>query len=483
LLHDRKDFFTQKDIQHLVEYARQRRIRIIPEFDIPGHTTSWFVGYPELATEPGPYQVETRWGMMKPTMDPTKENTYIFLDKFFKEMTGLFPDPYFHIGGDEVEGSQWTQSVTIQRFINEHQLENKNGLQAYFNKRIQKMLKKYGKIMIGWEEVLDEIHENLTIDKDAIIQAWKSRKAFIQTISKGYKSLLSTGYYLDHLSLSSYHYKADPILNDELWLFNQKQLSQILGGEACMWAEYATQNTVDSRIWPRLLAIAERFWSPSSITNENFLYERMFRMNHLLDKMQTGITHISSYKTQLQNLIIDPNKKLDLLRPLVILADVCEPYGFEQRSQSGKYSSNVSLTTFTDALQPESELIWKLEKLPINDIKYRDIFQTWSLNHLRLRKLFDNMDIDKNKQIWGQDIEQLSQNLAETGRIGLRILDYGTKRILHHDKNNTMNSWPLLHWLGHHNNLLNQFENQVYEVRLAAVRPVRRLLNSIQTFV
>ena len=77
-------------------------------------------------------------------MDPTKESTYTFLDSFFKEMTKLFPDPYFHIGGDEVEGSKWTESSAIQRFINEHQLTNKNGLQAYFNKRIQKMLKKYG---------------------------------------------------------------------------------------------------------------------------------------------------------------------------------------------------------------------------------------------------------------------------------------------------------------------------------------------------
>ncbi|CAF4360601.1 unnamed protein product, partial [Adineta steineri] len=83
LLHDRKDFFTQKDIRYLVELAKQRRIRIVPEFDIPGHTTSWFIGYPELATEPRPHQIETKWGVMKPTMDPTKDSTYEFLDSFF----------------------------------------------------------------------------------------------------------------------------------------------------------------------------------------------------------------------------------------------------------------------------------------------------------------------------------------------------------------------------------------------------------------
>jgi hexosaminidase len=441
---------------------------------------SWFVGYPKLASEPGPYQVEIRWGVMKPTMDPTKESTYTFLDGFFREMSELFPDPYFHIGGDEVEGSQWTQSQSIQKFILEHQLNDKNGLQAYFNKRIQKMLKKYNKIMVGWEEILDEVNDNSTVDKDAIIQSWKSRKSLTNAIDKGYRSILSNGYYLDHLLSSIKHYKIDPILNDELWLFNEQQLSHILGGEACMWNEYVSENSIDSRIWPRILAIAERFWSPSSIDNQNFLYERLFRMNHLLDKTQTGVNHLSSYKLRLQNLIIDPDKKTNLLHPFVILADVCEPYGFDQRSQTNKYTSSVPLTTFTDALQSESELIWKLENLPIDDKKFRDMFHTWSINHLRLRQLFDDIQINKNKELWGQDIEQLSKNLAHTGQIGLRILDYGAKRILHHDKNNSMNSWPIQQWVAHHDQLLNQLENQVEEVRLAAVRPVRRLFKSLE---
>jgi len=419
---------------------------------------------------------------MTPTMDPTKESTYTFLDSFFREMTGLFPDPYFHIGGDEVEGTQWAESVSIQTFINQHKLGSKNGLQAYFNKRIQKMLRNNGKIMIGWEEILDAVNETLAVDKDAIIQSWKNRKSLFDAIDKGYQGLLSTGYYLDHLSLAKFHYKTDPILNDELWLFNEEQRSHILGGEACLWSEFISQDTVDSRIWPRVLAISERFWSPSSIDNPKSLYERLFRMNHLLDKIQTGVTHLSLYKLRLQNLILDSNKKTDLLHPFIILADVCEPYGFEQRTQSGKYSANVSLTTFIDALQTESELIWKLENLPINDKTFRDIFQTWSLNYLRLRELFNDFEKLRNKQLWGQDIEQLSKNLAHVGRIGLRVLEFGTKRRLHHDKNDTMNSWPLIQWISHHHQLLDQLENPVYEVRLAAVRPVRRLLNSIKTF-
>ena len=441
---------------------------------------SWFVGYPNLATQPGSYKVETRWGVMKATMDPTKEGTYTFLDEFFKEMTTLFPDPYFHIGGDEVEGSQWTESLSIQQFITEHKLANKNGLQAFFNKRIQTMLKKYGKTMVGWEEILNETNEDRAIEKDAVIQSWKSRKALGNAINKGYRGLLSNGYYLDHLKSAAFHYKTDPILNDELWLFNQDQLVHILGGEACLWSEFVTQYTVDSRLWPRTLAIAERLWSPNLINNQNSLYERLFRMSHLLDELQTGVTHLSSYKLQLQKLIVDPNKRQNLLHPFIILANACEVHGLGQLSQTGKYSSNVPHATFIGALQPESESIWKLEQLPIKDKTFRDIFYTWSINHRRLGQLFNEIYKSKSGQIWRQDMERLSQNLAYTGIIGLRILDYGTKRRLHHDINNTMNSWPSLRWIAHHNRSLNKLENPVYEIRLAAVRPVRRLLTSIQ---
>ncbi|CAF1343934.1 unnamed protein product [Rotaria sordida] len=421
------------------------------------------------------------------TMELSKFNVlhlHLSDDQGFRveKMTKLFPDPYFHIGGDEVEGSQWTQSPTIQQFIKEHNLENNLGLQAYFNKRIQKLLKKYGKIMIGWEEILDEIHENQTIDKDAVIQTWLRQQATANAVKNGYQVIVSNGYYLNRLLSSINYYKVDPILRNNLYLPREQQQNNILGGEACVWSEYIAANSVDSRIWPHALAIAERLWSPSSITNENFLYERLFRMNHLFDTMQTGVTHISLYKSQLQNFILDPKKKLDLLQPLIILADVCEPCGPQERSKIYTYSANTPLTTFTDVLQSESELIWKLGKLPINDeLSYRDIFQTWSINHLLLRELFDNIEKTKNQKIWGQDIEQLSLNLANTGQIGLRILDYNSKKILNSDKNNIMNSWTLSYWICYHKTLLRQLEIQVKEVRLAAVRPVLRLFDSIQT--
>jgi len=239
-----------------VAYARDRGIRVVPEFDIPGHTTSWLVGYPELASAPGPYSIGRTWGVFDGAMDPTREETYDFLDAFLAEMTQLFPDPYFHIGGDEVNGKQWSQSSSIQAFAKKHNLDGTRGLQVYFNQRIQKLLQKYGKIMVGWDEVL---HPDLPAD--TVVQSWRGQASLAEAASRGYRGILSAGYYLDHLRPASYHYGIDP-LADAAQKIAPEEASRILGGEACMWAEYANAETVDSRIWPRAAAIAERLWSP-----------------------------------------------------------------------------------------------------------------------------------------------------------------------------------------------------------------------------
>ena len=137
-------FYTQDQVRGIIAYARERGIRVVPEFDMPGHSTSWFVGYPELASGPGPYSVERKWGVFDPAMDPTRETTYTFLDGFIGEMAALFPDQFFHIGGDEVNGKQWDANPKIRQFIRAHGLKDNAGLQAYFTTRVQKLVAKHG---------------------------------------------------------------------------------------------------------------------------------------------------------------------------------------------------------------------------------------------------------------------------------------------------------------------------------------------------
>jgi hexosaminidase len=199
-------YFTQEQIREIIAYARERGIRVVPEFDVPGHTSAWFVGYPALASAAGPYQIERTFGVKDPTIDPTREEVYQFLDQLFDEMVTLFPDDYFHIGGDEVNGVHWDENPRIQEFIAEHDLEDNRGLQAYFNRRVQAMLAEKGKTMVGWDEVL---HPDMP--QEIIVHSWRGQASLAEAAAQGYQGILSHGYYLDHNQPAAFHYGFDPL--------------------------------------------------------------------------------------------------------------------------------------------------------------------------------------------------------------------------------------------------------------------------------
>ncbi|HEX8871257.1 MAG TPA: family 20 glycosylhydrolase, partial [Candidatus Acidoferrum sp.] len=259
-------FYTQEQIRDFVAYARDRGIRIVPEFDMPGHTTSWFVGHPELASGGGPYTIERRWGVFDPAMDPTNEGTYKFLNEFLSEMTKLFPDAFFHIGGDEVNGKAWQQNPKIQEYMKAHGIADSQALQAYFSRRVQELVAKHGKIPVGWDEVLIP-----GVPKNIVIQSWHGPESLIAAAKQGYRGILSGGYYLDLGWSAARHYAEDPMGGGAAELTaDQKQL--ILGGESCMWSEFVSAENIDSRVWPRNAAIAERLWSAENVTDPASMY-------------------------------------------------------------------------------------------------------------------------------------------------------------------------------------------------------------------
>ncbi len=189
-------YFTQDQVREVIAYARDRGIRVIPEFDMPGHATAWFVGYPELASGPGPYRMERDWGVFDPAMDPTREETYKFLDTFIGEMAALFPDEYFHIGGDEVNGKQWDASPRVQEFKRAQGLKSNEALQAYFTRRVQTLVRKHGKKMIGWDEILTP-----DMPRTVLLQSWRGPKSLADAARQGVNGILSSGYYLDLATL------------------------------------------------------------------------------------------------------------------------------------------------------------------------------------------------------------------------------------------------------------------------------------------
>jgi len=303
-------YYTQAEIRELVAYARDRGIRVMPEFDIPAHSRSWFVGYPELASTPGTYMIEP--GGLDTVMDPTQERTYKFLDKFIAEMAKVFPDAYFHIGGDEVNGKSWDDNPKIQAFMHSHGMKNNQDLQAYFNQRLQKILSKHHKIMVGWDEVL---HPELP--KTILLQSWRGQQSLATAARQGYSGLLSFGYYLDLMWPAGRHYAIDP-MSSEASTLNSEEKSRILGGEACMWGEWITPENLDSRLWPRTAAIAERLWSPQNVQDTGSMYVRLGELSWRLEWL--GLTHRSHEIPMLHRMAgVDD---ISALRPL---ADVVEP--------------------------------------------------------------------------------------------------------------------------------------------------------------
>ena len=340
-------YYTQEQVKEVVEYAHERGIRVIPEFDLPGHSTSLFVGYPDLGSAPGPYTIEREYGMFDPAIDPTRESTYKFLDEFVGEMAALFPDAYFHIGGDEVNGKAWDANPKIQEFIHAHSMKNNADLQAYFNKRLQEIVNKHHKIMVGWDEILSP-----DLPKSIVIQSWRGQDSLAEAAQKGFHGLLSHGYYLDLYQSAEFHYLNDP-LSGKAGDLTDEEKKMILGGEACMWSEMVTPENVDSRIWPRMAAIAERFWSPQQTRDVPSMYARM--QSESLRLQWVGLQHLSYYRPMLERLAGSAD-----IASLQRLADVVQAppeYAREELHKNATghvYTSLESYDRLVDASHPES---------------------------------------------------------------------------------------------------------------------------------
>ncbi|CAF3781037.1 unnamed protein product [Rotaria sp. Silwood1] len=433
-LHDSHEFYSQSDMQNLIEYARQRAIRIVPEFDMPAHTTSWFIGYPYLASKKNSsYELEKSWGIKTATMDVTRQSTYDFLDKFFSEMIQLFPDKYFHIGGDECEPYEWMQSEQIQKFLKEERLYDHQSLQAYFTRRVEKLLKKYNRIMMGWDEI-----STSNLSHQSVIQSWRDKSSLIDAVHRGYHAILSHGFYLDHMASAEYHYNNDLKIDIVL---NKTEQKRILGGEACLWTEYINSHMVHSRTWPRTAAIAERLWS-STYDTIDCMYDRLA----IMDK------HF--FHPNNEQYLKDLSTLTSNITALKLLADLCEPLGLQGRDRSRNYTSQTLLNRFVDILKPESEQTRQLIKTKNITLLYLT-FISWKTNIL---------NIHSNDT----DILQLSQNLVQLSEIGMRLL----KLLSQNQQRQIVSS----RWYYYQIYILNTLEYQVPEIRLAGVRVIRNLL-------
>ncbi len=340
-------FYTQDEARELVQYAHDRGIRVVPEFEMPGHSTAWLVAYPELASGTTPTGIRREFGVSDYVLDPTRDATYTFLSSFLAEMATIFPDQYVHIGGDEAPAPDWKKNPRILAFMKQHSLDNNDALQAYFNGRVLKILSGLNKRMVGWDEIF-----NPALPKDVVVQSWRGEASLAKGAQAGYQGVLSAPYYLDGMRPAGVHYLADPVPADTKLTPEQQKL--ILGGEVCMWAEQLDQRTIDSRIWPRSAAIAERFWSGQNVRDVDDMYRRLQPVSVELETL--GLRHLTSEDTGLRGLLDSGD-----IKALHTFALAFEPVGFGERYQQQHTSQLTPLTSFVDAVVPDPPIRHQIE--------------------------------------------------------------------------------------------------------------------------
>ena len=429
-------YYTQEEIKNIVKYADERGILVVPEIDVPGHGSAILTAYPEIGskvitliggtaekniqgTAIATYGIERNAGIFSPTLDPSNPKTYQLLSEIFDEVCPLFPGAYFHIGGDENEGKDWDSNPKIQEFKKKNKLSTNHELQTYFTMQLVPMLKKHGKQLMGWEEIMTK-----NMSKDAIIHAWRGAnegavpgQSLVDAVKKGYKTVQSNGFYVDLLYPIESHYLNDPMPKGADLTAEEK--ARILGGEATMWTELVTPLTIDSRLWPRTAAIAERLWSAEDITDVANMRKRLETVSFRLEEL--GLTHIRNKGVILRNIANNQN-----IQALEEFSNVCEPLkGYKRNIGGTEYQMYSPFTLFADACTSDSKdslafddavSQYLANKSPENKAKVTAFFNKWIGLYSSLSELSANAPLV-------QPVLPLAKSLSDVSQQLLLVLD------------------------------------------------------------
>jgi hexosaminidase len=301
-----------------------------------------------------------------------------------------------------------------------HHLKDSAALQAYFNTRILKILTSLHKHMVGWDEIL-----NPALPKDVVIQSWRGEASLAQGAVEGYQGILSAPYYLDGMKPASTHYLADPLPSGSS--LTQEQRKLVLGGEICMWGEQLNEHTIDSRVWPRTAAIAERFWSPENITDVDDMYRRLTVVSVQLEGL--GLHHLSQEDASLRSLAGSQN--IDQLR---IFASAFEPVSFGERYHQQKTSQLTVLNRFVDAVRPDPPSRYEIDhltrsflKAPQTDTADGDALSHWFESVANSVPAVEAQMLQSPRLAEMRTRAQQLPDLAKAGLEAIHFLSSGTK--------------------------------------------------------
>jgi len=271
-------FYTKEDIREIVAYAEERHITIVPEIELPGHSLAALASYPQLSCTGGPFEVENDWGVFKDIYCAGNDSVFNFLENVFDEVLDMFPSKYIHIGGDEAPKYRWDNCNKCKVRMSNEGLHDSHELQSYFIKRIEQYLNSKGRQIIGWDEILEG-----GLAPSATVQSWRGMDGGIAAAKSGHYAIMSPtshayfDYDLDAIDLQTV-YSFEPVPS----VLSEEESQYILGGECNMWTEKAPQEVIDSKVFPRLLAMSEVLWSADSKDYPNF-YKKVQKHYKILD--------------------------------------------------------------------------------------------------------------------------------------------------------------------------------------------------------
>ena len=455
------EYYTQDDIRRIVAYARDRGIRIIPEFDMPGHCATWLIGYPELASAPGPYNIIHTFGIYDPTLDPTNE-AYLHLHRQTDWRDGrcYFRTSTYTLAATRSLTNTGRRIPGSRRSFKQQNLRDEPGLQAYFNRRVLPILKKHGKKMAGWDEIL---HQNLP--RDILVQSWRDHDSLAAAAKQGYKTLLSFGYYLDHLNLTSTYYSVDP-----------------LGGPAkSLTPEQASQRSrgrslhVDRIHQPgdnRLSHVAENCCDRRASLVARRADRRVSKTCTPVSKRSAvgsiSVAHSTTATTSLMLRRLAPDAPLETLQTL---ADTLDPQGIEVRELATRYAQDTPLNRIVDAARGDSAVVRRLESIiraqlrspsPKHVTEIQSTLTNWRDNNRRLLPYTE-------KSALIREAKDLSLDLAQIAEIGLEALS----RLETKPTGNAA-------WVTEQRAHLDALAKPKLEIVHASVRPVRLLVDALR---
>jgi hexosaminidase len=343
-------------------------------------------------------------------IDPTRESTYKFLAGFIGEMAALFPDSYFHTGGDECDAKEWETNPRIQEFMRAQAIKDGGALQVLFTARIQKIVAGHKKIMEGWDEVL-----RANTPKDVVIQSWRGPNSLAEAARGGYRGVLSSGYYIDLNQSAAEHYLVDPLADT----LTPDQKARVLGGEATMWTDIVSDENLDNRIWPRTAAIAERLWSPQEVQDVDSMYKRLKIVSQKLGYY--GLRHRLITDEMLERMSGEPDPV-----PLKILAAVVQPPRLYERQQLRTFTDFTPLNHLDDAVPPESDTAREFNEIAKRIVSGKADPQEWQQARQWLLLWRDNdakLQPVLARSFLTQELAPVSRNLSRVAEIGLQALD------------------------------------------------------------